>query len=87
MEEKKLKIDFNIKVDGFDILKEKVQYLSFLVEETEKTLNFLKDYKFSLSCEYSTSVTERKGIKLDANYLAKAISGILQEEQEKYQEK
>lgn len=58
MKNKELKIGIKANVEGFEIIKSKVQYLNILIEETEKTLNFLKDYKFNLDMEYS--VIKRK---------------------------
>lgn len=57
---KELKIGVKANVDGFEILKAKVQYLTLLTNELEKTLNFLEDYKFSLDFEYSIPAEDKK---------------------------
>ncbi len=57
---KELKIGVKTNVDGFEILKAKVQYLTLLTNELEKTLNFLEDYKFNLDFEYSIPADDKK---------------------------
>ena len=57
---KELKIGVKSNVDGFEILKAKVQYLTLLTNELEKTLNFLEDYKFNLDFEYSIPADDKK---------------------------
>ena len=57
---KELKIGVKANVDGFEILKSKVQYLTLLTNELEKTLNFLEDYKFNLDFEYSIPADDKK---------------------------
>lgn len=57
---KELKIGIKANVDGFEILKAKVQYLTLLTNELEKTLNFLEDYKFNLDFEYFILAEDEK---------------------------
>lgn len=57
---KELKIGVKANVYGFEILKAKVQYLTLLTDELEKTLNFLEDYKFNLDFEYSIPADDKK---------------------------
>lgn len=57
---KGIKIGVKANVDGFEILKAKVQYLTLLTNELEKTLNFLEDYKFNLDFEYSIPADDKK---------------------------
>lgn len=55
-----IKIGVKANVDGFEILKAKVQYLTLLTNELEKTLKFLEDYKFNLDFEYSIPADDKK---------------------------